>query len=927
MSPEQESDSEDLFLYDALLSEDTAEEIECYYADGLHPVHLNDIVSASSPDNSRYRILHKLGSGCFSTVWFGQNLEKTNLGHRGVAIKFIASDQTGKTHEVEISKYLASRSSEESGFQNFALCLDTFQVNGPNGVHDVIVSEPAILLADLFDNEAIGHLDDRLIFQQALAGVGFLHRNGVVHRDLHLRNMAIEFPFLRTARVTELMSGSGRPRCHAFVPSKPTPARHPPSFPTYIVEKAKFCGSEGLSALMRTSASFTVKIIDFGCSFRPGMHELPDPKEGPPFLKPPECNRSTMIVSDDVPRPKREANTPPRDLSDLAWSTQSDIWVLGCTLFSIMVRGCFYIFGGGFGGTAALFHYIAEYMGPVPDRYRLLLEETANSNNSAISESWDSKNCAKALDMDPALSEPSAIQKNWVSLEERVLDARRTRPKMVPAGDHVDEEQERKRVRVCLMVIRRMVGWCPEDRITASDAAALLAGTNMISDPKPSESPILNDLPESPNRETTSLSSLENQNSEYLWEPPSPPEDSEELEPLSRYRAGGLHPVHLTERYNNGQYYILNKLGFGSSSHVWLAQDTTTEQPLSKSRPLALKFIEAKASHDRTLEIEIHKYLTDLTTEADSKHILPLLDTFRIQGPNGMHNVIVSDAVVLIPDLCKSKTLEDLNETEIVRQIFQGVSFLHENGVVHRDLHCGNIGIEIPPFRTAGIGEFPRSSPLVYPCILSEAVEHPRSLPKYLVQSVPTLYFKKAPLLVVKLVDFGCAFRPGIDTVPEGGPRRALTAPECLVSETPLPEKVWTFQSDIWTLGCTLSLFSDGSLGAEMVKLLGPIPDAYRCIIDDNASPVNSASDTSEYENVISLNWRTLEPSLVAARAPRTPLSAEDELQRVGRDIEDVRRFLSLIKQMLRWEPRDRIKAKEALESVFFTSRAAVTSS
>ncbi|KAJ7618401.1 hypothetical protein FB45DRAFT_755598, partial [Roridomyces roridus] len=180
-SSEQESDSEqeNPFLYYSALQPETAENVDCYEDAGLHPVHLNDILSAS--DNGRYRILHKLGSGCFSTVWFGQNLDKTHPGHRGVAVKYIAADQTGRSHEVEINKYLASRSSEDTGFQNFALCLDTFQATGPNGVHDIIVSEPAVLLRDLIYADAIEHLDDRLIFQQALSGVGLLHTHGVVH--------------------------------------------------------------------------------------------------------------------------------------------------------------------------------------------------------------------------------------------------------------------------------------------------------------------------------------------------------------------------------------------------------------------------------------------------------------------------------------------------------------------------------------------------------------------------------------------------------------------------------------------------------------------------------------------------------------------------------------------------------------------------
>jgi serine/threonine protein kinase len=40
------------------------------------------------------------------------------------------------------------------------------------------------------------------------------------------------------------------------------------------------------------------------------------------------------------------------------------------------------------------------------------------------------------------------------------------------------------------------------------------------------------------------------------------------------YRAGGYHPVHLGELFNN-RYQIISKLGYGVYSTVWLAKDLT----------------------------------------------------------------------------------------------------------------------------------------------------------------------------------------------------------------------------------------------------------------------------------------------------------------------------------------------------------------
>jgi serine/threonine-protein kinase SRPK3 len=44
-------------------------------------------------------------------------------------------------------------------------------------------------------------------------------------------------------------------------------------------------------------------------------------------------------------------------------------------------------------------------------------------------------------------------------------------------------------------------------------------------------------------------------------------------EDFRQYCAGGYHPVHLHDRLKDRRYEVLNKLGFGSFSTVWLAKD------------------------------------------------------------------------------------------------------------------------------------------------------------------------------------------------------------------------------------------------------------------------------------------------------------------------------------------------------------------
>ena len=44
---------------------------------------------------------------------------------------------------------------------------------------------------------------------------------------------------------------------------------------------------------------------------------------------------------------------------------------------------------------------------------------------------------------------------------------------------------------------------------------------------------------------------------------------------------GGYHPVAIGERYRDGRYIVLQKLGWGHFSTVWLVQDTRCHRKLA----------------------------------------------------------------------------------------------------------------------------------------------------------------------------------------------------------------------------------------------------------------------------------------------------------------------------------------------------------
>lgn len=50
-------------------------------------------------------------------------------------------------------------------------------------------------------------------------------------------------------------------------------------------------------------------------------------------------------------------------------------------------------------------------------------------------------------------------------------------------------------------------------------------------------------------------------------------EDVEDVEDLDRYRPGGYHPLQVGDELDNACYRVVDKLGYGGYSTIWLARD------------------------------------------------------------------------------------------------------------------------------------------------------------------------------------------------------------------------------------------------------------------------------------------------------------------------------------------------------------------
>lgn len=140
-------------------------------------------------------------------------------------------------------------------------------------------------------------------------------------------------------------------------------------------------------------------------------------------------------------------------------------------------------------------------------------------------------------------------------------------------------------------------------------------------------------------------------------------QDSSEDEGMPDYKIGGYHPVHVGEILLD-RYVIIQKLGWGHFSTVWLTKDLKYNSYVAiKVQKSAQHYLEAAydeveildkvASNWRSKEWlgsiknyyqkdpELLKSLNKYGISGDTSHCVQLLNSFIHNGPNGKHFIMV----------------------------------------------------------------------------------------------------------------------------------------------------------------------------------------------------------------------------------------------------------------------------------------------
>ncbi|RPD55508.1 kinase-like protein [Lentinus tigrinus ALCF2SS1-7] len=291
-------------------------------------------------------------------------------------------------------------------------------------------------------------------------------------------------------------------------------------------------------------------------------------------------------------------------------------------------------------------------------------------------------------------------------------------------------------------------------------------------------------------------------------------------------------------------FQIVRKLGWGGSSSVWLAKDTSQDFECYA----AVKVMTANSTwgilsdepHEKCYEFEVFDKLTSPECEGHPslQYCVEFWRSFYIRSVHGGHY-----CMALRPYCATLRQLQcslhprhfplDIVK-RVVRQALSGLALIHQLGFVHGvDVQSHNLMIDFDPDDyikplSERIGRYIRANP----------VETPYAVPSGGEYSVPPIVVKSQPLgnlgaeqrlnkLRVHVADYGSAI--SIDQTSCGKPL-----------ETPLPSRApetvlgqpFSVPVDIWAVGCLLFQLDRAHSQSErnqahlsqMMHYFGPFP-------------------------------------------------------------------------------------------------------
>lgn len=405
---------------------------------------------------------------------------------------------------------------------------------------------------------------------------------------------------------------------------------------------------------------------------------------------------------------------------------------------------------------------------------------------------------------------------------------------------------------------------------------------------------------------TTSAPSEATSFSEIVFPEQDPRYVGSDSESDSEYNKGGYLPVQIGDTFNKKRYRVLQKLGWGHFSTVWLCHDYL------HNTHCALKIQKSSPSYTEAARDEI-SLLEALNAERSSEDVyaLEMIDQFDHTGDSEVHVCLVFE--MLGKSLLSFIKSFNYNGAPyplvkiIAKQILLGLAFIHEKcKMVHTDLKPENV-LFLPCK-----DEMDRLTILAQKAAKTfESGEAEGStISKERAEEIGEIYTPKSESAFasgrVKIVDFGNACleeHPFTDDVQT----RQYRSPEVIVNMG------YERKADIWSLACILfelltgeflfdpkqgkRFFRDEDHLAQMISLLGGLPSKM-ILKGKNSKKLFGNLMTGELRTLVPMeDWR-LEPYFTKR----------------GMSADDAKEFESFLLPMLRYEPEKRVSARAALE-------------
>ncbi|EJU04648.1 kinase-like protein [Dacryopinax primogenitus] len=333
---------------------------------------------------------------------------------------------------------------------------------------------------------------------------------------------------------------------------------------------------------------------------------------------------------------------------------------------------------------------------------------------------------------------------------------------------------------------------------------------------------------------------------------------------------------------NDHRYKIVRLLGQGTFGKVVEAQDLHSPR---RERKVAVKIIRAVQKYRDASKIEVR--VLERLKLADPQNIHQCIHAEQVFDFRN-HVCIVSELLgMCVYDFLKENEFQAFPRDHIwafARQLLDSVAFLHSQGLVHTDLKPENILLVNDTYKQISIPGSSRRQPAQHQKILLDTR--------------------------IRLIDFGSAtfeteYHSSVVCT------RHYRAPEIILGMG------WSYPCDAYSIGCILVEFYTGTALfqthdnvehlAMMEVVMGLMPTAFK--------NVGRKNKPEFFKSTGLLDW----PKTRASKASKRDISKMKPLEHIIDPNKDDanKRFCELVKELLAFDPKQRIRVRDALSSPF----------